>query len=50
MTDVSEVLNHVDLVDGVTLCLGTAATNGPIIHPQMINEHGEPSWNDIGRG
>jgi hypothetical protein len=30
--------------DGVRLCLRTAATNGPIVHPPVICEHGEPWW------
>jgi hypothetical protein len=34
-------------VDGVSLCLRTAATNGPIVQPQIIYECGEPRWNDI---
>jgi hypothetical protein len=30
--------------DGVRPCLRTAATNGPIVHPRVICEHGEPWW------
>jgi hypothetical protein len=38
-------------VDGVRLCLWTAATNGPIVHPPgNTYEYGEPRWNDIDRG
>jgi hypothetical protein len=33
-------------VDGVSLCLWTATTNGPIVHsPDNIYEHGDPWWN-----
>jgi hypothetical protein len=35
-------------VDGVKLCLWTAMTNGPTIHPPD-NEYGEPRWNDNDR-
>jgi hypothetical protein len=35
-----------DVVDGVRLCLCTAASNGPIIYPQVIYVYGEPWWND----
>jgi hypothetical protein len=35
-----------DYVDGARLRLSTAATNGPIVHPQVTSEHGEPWWND----
>jgi hypothetical protein len=31
---------------GKDLCLWTAATNGPFVHPQMIYEYGEPRQND----
>jgi hypothetical protein len=34
-------------VDGVRLCLWTAATNEPIVHPQVIHEYGELWCNDI---
>jgi len=49
------ILNHVhdndDVhVDGVRPRLWTAATNEPIVHPQMTYEYGEPRWNDIDRG
>jgi hypothetical protein len=33
----------------VRLRLWTAATDGPIVHPQMIYEYGEPWWNYIDR-
>jgi hypothetical protein len=39
-----------DDVDGMRLCLRTAATNEPIVHPEVIYEHGEPWWNDIDKG
>jgi hypothetical protein len=41
---------HVVHVDGVRLCLWTAATNRPVFHPADDNEYGEPRWNDIDRG
>jgi hypothetical protein len=25
------------------------ATNGPLVNPQVMYEHGEPRWNDIDR-
>jgi hypothetical protein len=34
-----------DHVNGVRLCLWTEATNGPIVHPQVIYEHGGPWCN-----
>jgi hypothetical protein len=34
---------------GVRLYPLTAASNGPVVHPQMIYEYGEPRWNDIDR-
>jgi hypothetical protein len=38
-------------VDGARLCLWTAATNGPIVHPPGdIYEYEEPWWNDTDRG
>jgi hypothetical protein len=37
-------------VGGVRLRLWTAATNRPVVHPQMIYVYGEPRWNDIDRG
>jgi hypothetical protein len=36
-------------VDGVRLCVWTAATNGPFVHLQMICEYGEPRWNYVDR-
>jgi hypothetical protein len=36
-------------VDEVRLCLWTVATNGPIVHPQVIYEYGEPWCNEIYR-
>jgi hypothetical protein len=36
-------------VDGVRLCLSIAATDGPVVRPQMIYERGEPRLNDIDR-
>jgi hypothetical protein len=46
------VLLHIDEDDdrvyGVRLCLWTADTKGPIVYPQIIYEHGEPCWKDIG--
>jgi hypothetical protein len=37
-------------VDGVTLCLRNAATNGPVAHPSGdIYEYGEARWNDTDR-
>jgi hypothetical protein len=41
--------DYYDHVDRVRLYLRTAATNGPIIHPQVTHEHGETRWNDIDR-
>jgi hypothetical protein len=35
--------------DGMSLCLWTAATSGPIVHPPD-DEYGEPWWNDTDRG
>jgi hypothetical protein len=43
-------LDHGDHVDRVRLYLGTVATNRPIVHPQVMYEHGEPWWNDSDRG
>jgi hypothetical protein len=37
-------------VYGVRLCLRTAATNEPIVHPQVTCEFRESRWNDIDRG
>jgi hypothetical protein len=34
-------------VDGMRLCLWTAATNGPIVHPPR---HVKPQWNAVDRG
>jgi hypothetical protein len=34
----------------VRLRLETAAANGPIVHPQMIYDSGDPRWNDIDTG
>jgi hypothetical protein len=42
-------LDDYDDVDGVRICLWTAATKGPIVH-QVIYEHGEPWRNDTDRG
>jgi hypothetical protein len=39
-----------DHVDEVGLRLWTATTDGPIAHPQVVYDHGEPWWNDIDRG
>jgi hypothetical protein len=39
-------LPSVDVVDGLRLCLCTAASNGPIIYPQVKYVYGEPWWND----
>jgi hypothetical protein len=36
-------------VDGMRLCLWTAANSGTFFHPQMIYENGDPRWNDIDR-
>jgi hypothetical protein len=37
----------IDHVDGVRQYLWTAATNGPIVHPQVIYEYGESLCNDL---
>jgi hypothetical protein len=37
-------------VDGARVRLYATATNEPVVHPQVIYEHGEPRWNDIDRG
>jgi hypothetical protein len=41
--------NIVVHVDVVGLRLWTAATKGPIVHPQLIYEYEEPRWNYIDR-
>jgi len=37
----------VDHVNGVRPCLWTPSTNGPVVHPKMMYEYGEPRWNDV---
>jgi hypothetical protein len=32
-------------VSGVRRRLWTSATNGPVVYPPVIHEHGEPWWN-----
>jgi hypothetical protein len=36
-------------VDGVRLCISTAATSGSFVHTQIICVYGEPWWDDIDR-
>jgi hypothetical protein len=36
-------------VDGVRLCLWSAATNGPTVHSQIMYKYGEPRWNYMTR-
>jgi hypothetical protein len=36
-------------VNGVRLCLRTAVTHGPIVHPPNDNEYGQPWWKYIDR-
>jgi hypothetical protein len=40
----------IDHVDAMRLRLVTAATNGAVVRPQVIYEHGGLWWIDIGRG
>jgi hypothetical protein len=37
-------------VGGVRIFLGTAATNGPFVIPQMVYGCGGPRWNNTVRG
>jgi hypothetical protein len=42
-----------DDVDGVRLCLYVSELwlpSGPLFISQVIYEHGEPRWNNIGKG
>jgi hypothetical protein len=39
--------NDHEHVDGVKLCLWTAANNGLIIHPPGVHEHEERGWNNV---
>jgi hypothetical protein len=44
-------MKYLDHISWVRLLLWTAATNGRIIHPQVMYEHGGQWWNDyVGRG
>jgi hypothetical protein len=46
---VSASLYDDDHVDGLRVCLWTAAANGPIVILLVIYEHGEEWWNDVDR-
>jgi hypothetical protein len=43
-------LDYDERVQGMTLRLETATSNGPVVIPYVIYEHRGPWWNDIGRG
>jgi hypothetical protein len=44
-----EVGTYITHIDMVRLCLSSGATNGHIIHPQVIYEYEQPWLNDIDR-